>query len=137
MKTLIVTAALMIQKNRILITQRREDVHCALLWEFPGGKVKEDEEPRQALRRELREELGIEADVRGIFEAVFYEYPEYPVLLLSYRCQVVEGSPRPLGCRDLRWVDLQTLGTFPMPPADDPIREKLKKSLIPSQAKGD
>ena len=110
MKTLVVTAALIMEQGKLLITQRLEDTHCGLLWEFPGGKVKEGEEPRQALRRELEEELGIEAEVGEIFEAVFHVYPEYPVLLLVYQCQVKKGIPRPLGCHDLRWVDLERTG---------------------------
>ena len=104
MKTLIVAAALILKQEEILVTQRREDVHCGLLWEFPGGKVDPGEEPRQALRRELQEELGIEAKVGRIFEAVFYQYPEFPVLLLAYCCGIIKGMPRPVGCRDLRWV---------------------------------
>ena len=125
MKTLVVTAALIIEQGKILITQRQEGAHCGLFWEFPGGKVTEGEEPRQALRRELEEELGIEAEAGVIFEAVFHVYPEYPILLLTYHCQVKKGIPRPLGCRDLRWVDLEELEGYTMPPADDPIRRKL------------
>jgi len=126
MKTIIVAAALMIEQGKILVTQRREGAHFGLFWEFPGGKVQEGEEPRQALCRELEEELGIEAEVGEIFDAVFHVYPEYPVLLLVYRCQVRKGDPRPLGCRDLRWVDLEGLDEIAMPPADDPIRRKLR-----------
>jgi 8-oxo-dGTP diphosphatase len=128
MKTIVVTAALIKEQKKILITQRREDAHCRLLWEFPGGKVQEGEEPRQALHRELEEELGIEAEVGGIFESVFHVYPEYPVLLLVYHCRVIKGVPGPLACHDLRWVDLEELAGFPMPPADDPIRRKLGSS---------
>ena len=128
MKPIIVSAAFIIERRKILITQRRDGVHCGLLWEFPGGKVKEDEEPRQALRRELKEELGIEAEVGEIFEVAFHVYPEYPVLLLIYRCHVMKGIPKPLGCRDLRWVDVEELKELPMPPADDPIRRKLCSS---------
>lgn len=130
MKTIVVTAALIKEGQKILITQRREDAHCRLLWEFPGGKVKEGEEPRQALRRELEEELGIEAEVGGMFDAAFHVYPEYPVLLLLYRCQVTQGVPKPLACRDLRWVDPDELAGFPMPPADDPIRKRIGSSSV-------
>ena len=79
------------------------------------------------MRRELREELGIEVEVQALFHALFHEYPEYPVLLLAYRCEVLEGSPRPLGVRDLRWADLATMGEDAMPPADYPVAEKLKR----------
>jgi 8-oxo-dGTP pyrophosphatase MutT (NUDIX family) len=77
------------------------------------------------LRRELKEELGVEAEVGMIFEAVFQPYPEYPILLLTYHCQVKKGPPKPLDCHDLRWVSLRELKQLSMPPADDPIRKHL------------
>ena len=128
MKSLIVSAAVIMDQGKILLTQRREDAPHGLLWEFPGGKVNEDEEPREALRRELREELDIEAEVGEMAEVVFYFYPERPVLLLTYRCRVKAGQPVPLACRDLRWVKLGELERFTMLPADGPIRERLMKT---------
>ena len=128
MKTIIVTAGLIIEEGKILVTQRKEDTHQGLLWEFPGGKVKEGEEPRGALRRELKEELDIEAEVGMIFEAVYHPYPTYPILLLVYQCQIVEGVLKPIGCQDLRWVSLEELKRLSMPPADDPIRKHLCSS---------
>ena len=125
MKTLIVAAALLAGQGRILLTQRREGDEQGLLWEFPGGKVEGGEEPRQALRRELREELGVEGEVGPIFDGTYYVYPDYPVLLLVYHCRIQEGRPRPLGCRDLRWVTLEEMRDLVMPPADEPIRKRL------------
>ena len=125
MKTVIVTAALIIEQGKILVTQRKKDSSHGLLWEFPGGKVKEGEEPRDALRRELREELDVEVEVGMIFDTIFYSYPEYPILLLVYRCRIEKGSLKPIGCHDLRWVNLRELETLAMPPADDPIRKHL------------
>lgn len=63
MKTVVVTAALIIEQGKILVTQRNADSSHGFLWEFPGGKVKEGEEPRKALRRELIEELEVEVEV--------------------------------------------------------------------------
>ena len=128
MKTVIVTAGLIIEQGRLLVTQRKKDSSHGLLWEFPGGKVEEGEEPRGALQRELMEELDIEAEVGRLFDAVFYSYPEYPILLLAYRCRVEKGSLKPIGCHDLRWVTLGELGTLAMPPADEPIRKHLFSS---------
>jgi len=128
MKTVVVTAALIIEQGKILVTQRKKGSSRALLWEFPGGKVKEGEEPREALRRELAEELEVEVEVGMIFDAVFYSYPEYPVLLLIYRCRVEKGPPRPIACQDLRWVTLGELEKLAMPPADDPVRKHLLSS---------
>jgi 8-oxo-dGTP diphosphatase len=128
MKTVIVTAALIIEEGKILVTQRKKDSSHGLLWEFPGGKVKEGEDPRQALRRELKEELDVEAEVGMLFDVVFHTYPEYPILLLVYRCRVGKGSLKPIGCHDLRWVTLGELEELAMPPADDPIRKHLFSS---------
>jgi len=128
MKTVIVTAALTIEQGKLLVTQRRKDSSHGLLWEFPGGKVEDGEDPRGALRRELKEELDVEVEVGGLFDAVFYSYPEYPILLLVYRCRVEKGSLKPIGCHDLRWVTLRELETLVMPSADDPIRKHLISS---------
>jgi mutator protein MutT len=87
--------------------------------------VKEGEDPREALRRELKEELDVEVEVGMIFDAVFYSYPEYPILLLVYRCRIEKGSLKPIGCHDLRWVTLEELEKLAMPPADEPIRKHL------------
>ena len=87
--------------------------------------MEEGEEPREALRRELKEELDVEVNVGGLFDAAFYFYPEYPILLLVYRCRVEKGFLKPIGCRDLRWVTLKDLETLAMPPADDPVRKRL------------
>lgn len=125
MKTVIVSAALTIEQGKLLVTQRKKDASHGLLWEFPGGKVEEGEDPRGALRRELKEELDVEVEVGRLFDAVFYSYPEFPILLLAYRCRVEQGSLKPIGCHDLRWVTLEELETLAMPPADDPIRQHL------------
>ncbi len=125
MKTVVVAAALIIEEGKILVTQRKKDSPHGFLWEFPGGKVKEGEEPREALRRELTEDLDAEVEVGMIFDAVFYSYPEYPILLLVYRCRVQKGPLKPVGCHDLRWVTLGELEKLAMPPADDPVRKHL------------
>jgi mutator protein MutT len=128
MKTVIVAAALTIEYGKYLVTQRKKDSSHGLLWEFPGGKMKEGEDPREALRRELKEELDVEVEVGRLFDAVFYCYPEFPILLLVYRCRVEKGSPKPIECHDLRWVTLKELEALAMPPADDPIRKHLSSA---------
>jgi len=130
MKTVIVTAGVVVEREKVLVTQRKEDSSHGLLWEFPGGKVKDGEEPREALRRELKEELDIEVAVGMIFEVVYHLYPQYPILLLAYRCRIDKGVPTPLGCHDLRWVNLKELKKLAMPPADEPIRQHLCSSNL-------
>lgn len=128
LKTIIVTAGVITQQGKVLVTQRKEDSPHGLLWEFPGGKVMEEEEPREALRRELKEELDIEVEVGKIFDALFDPGSSHPLLLLAYHCQIKKGILKPLGCEDLRWVHLDELRMLAMPPADDPIRRRLCSS---------
>jgi len=124
-QALIVTAAVIFERGKVLVTQRNEDSSHRLLWEFPGGKVRANEEPREALRRELREELGVEAKVGNLFEVVYHVYPEFPILLLVYECIIESGTPKPMECRDLRWIEVQEVLTLSMPAADEPIRRHL------------
>ena len=128
MKTIIVTAGVIVEQGKVLVTQRKEDSPQGLLWEFPGGKLKETEGPREALQRELKEELGIDVEVGMIFEVVYHPYPKYPILLLAYHCHIEKGVLKPIGCHDLQWVNLKELKKLAMPPADDPIRNHLCSS---------
>jgi len=125
LKTILVTAGVIIEKKKVLVAQRMEGALRSLLWEFPGGKVKEGEDPREALRRELKEELDVDVEVEKILEVVFHTYPEYPILLLTYYCRIKKGVPKPIGCHDLLWVSLEELNRLAMPPADEPIRKQL------------
>ncbi len=124
-KALLVVAALIADEERILVTRRKKDASYGLFWEFPGGKIEKDEEPRQALRRELEEELGIRVEVRDLFDVVFHDDFASSVLLLIYRCRIEEGIPEPLGCHELRWVKPQEIAGLRMPPADQSIQKRL------------
>ena len=124
-QALIVAAAVIFEKGKVLVTQRKEGSSHGLLWEFPGGKVRAKEEPREALQRELREELGVEAKVGNLFEVIYHVYPEFPILLLVYECFIGRGIPKPMGCRDLQWIETQEVLTLSMPAADEPIQRRL------------
>jgi len=60
-----------------------------------------------------------------ICDAVLRTYPEHPILVLAYQCGIEKGTPKRVGCRDLRWVNLEQLEKLAMPPADAPIRMRL------------
>jgi 8-oxo-dGTP diphosphatase len=125
METLVVAAGLITNAGRILVTQRKQEDHWGLCWEFPGGKLEQDEAPDECLRRELREELGIDVSVGSLYDAAFHRYDWYNVLLLLYRCSIVDGVPRPLGCHDIVWVDREAFSRLTLPPADEAIRRQL------------
>lgn len=119
----LVVAGLVVDRGgTVLLTQRREDQTWPLYWELPGGKIEPGEAPEAALRRELREELGVTVDVGRIREVVHHTYPEYDVLLLVYPCTLHPGSvPRPIEVRDLAWAAPARLPEYRVLPADAPL----------------
>jgi len=130
MKTFVVTAALIPEDGRILVAQRRAGDSWGFRWEFPGGKLEEDESPDECLTRELREELGIQVQVKNLDQAVFKRYDTFNILLLAYVCTIKDGVPTAIGCKDVKWVGEEELKNLKMPPADEHVRaELLQKGL--------
>ncbi|MBN2428166.1 MAG: (deoxy)nucleoside triphosphate pyrophosphohydrolase [Deltaproteobacteria bacterium] len=127
MQPLIVTAAILRDNNRILITRRPDGKPHAHMWEFPGGKLDKNESPEQCLYREIGEELGIAIEVKSIFEVVYHRYDWGPVLILAYECLSLGGEIRNIEVAEHRWVHPAGLAGFPILPADRPIIEKLMK----------
>ncbi|MCA9581701.1 MAG: 8-oxo-dGTP diphosphatase MutT [Myxococcales bacterium] len=123
----LVAAAVIERDGAILLTQRLAGAHLAGLWEFPGGKVEEGEDPTNTVVRECREECGIEIAVNGILDVTFHAYPEKNVLLLFYRCRLLSGEVQHLGVADHVWCSIEDLDAYPMPPADDPVRKTIRR----------
>ena len=128
-----VAAALILQEGRYLLTKRKGDVHLGGFWEFPGGKREPDESLVECLCREVREELGIEITKPVLFQVIRHDYPERAVELHFFRCSIRDGQPRPLGCADFRWVTPEELPQFPLPPADLPLVEALRRAKRPKK----
>jgi 8-oxo-dGTP diphosphatase len=99
-----VVAALIERDQRLLICRRRATDRHPLQWEFPGGKVEPGESPSAALRRELREELGIEAAVGEEYTRYEFTYPgRSPILLIFYRVRDFAGELRNVVFDSVRW----------------------------------
>lgn len=130
-KTIVVAAGVLVSDGKVLITQRKAGTHLAGAWEFPGGKVEEGEDPREALERELREEVGIEAQAGEILDVTFHRYPERAVLLLFFETTLRAGSPepRPLDIAALKWAASEDLDERQFPPADLNVLRKVRALL--------
>ncbi len=121
---LTVVAAVVIRGGRIMVCQRRPEAHNGLKWEFPGGKLEPGEAPEDALARELREELGVEAAVGRICDAVLHRYPDRDVLLLFYPCRLLRGEPRALDCNAVAWAAPDELPGYDFAGADKTFIER-------------
>lgn len=127
MTLLVVAGGLHDRHGRWLVQQRPEGKPFAGLWEFPGGKIDPGETPERALGRELKEELGIDADPVGVTPLAFSTglIGKGPLVLLLYRVSRWAGEPYPLHATALRWVSLAELQTLPMPLPDLPLVEAI------------
>jgi mutator protein MutT len=102
---IVVVAGLIQREGRFLVGQRMKNDRHGLKWEFPGGKVEEGESQAAALARELREELGIEAQIGE--EVIRYEYSyggRPPILLIFKHVRSYTGTPASLAFEQIRWV---------------------------------
>lgn len=93
------------------------------LWEFPGGKVEQDETPEAALIRELHEELGIDTWASCLAPLTFasHAYPDFHLLMPLFACRKWSGQPIAQEGQSLKWVRGSDLSKYPMPAADLPL----------------
>ncbi len=114
-----VVAGLIVQDGKLLVCQRTRHQTMPLKWEFPGGKIEEGEQPRDALRRELEEELGILAGVGDEVKRIQHEYPNGGMVELRF--YVVRDYQREIEnriFRDIQWAAPQDLPKYDFLEAD-------------------
>jgi len=114
-----VVAALIVKDGKILVCQRTRHQTMPLKWEFPGGKIEEGEQPRQALRRELDEELGIDAKIGKEVARMVHEYPNGGVVELQfYAVHSYQGEVENRIFRDVQWANRAELPGYDFLEAD-------------------
>jgi 8-oxo-dGTP diphosphatase len=114
-----VVAALIMQKGKILVCQRTRHQTMPLKWEFPGGKIETGEQPRDALRRELEEELGIDARIGEEVARIQHKYKNGgAVELRFYAVHEFQGEIENRIFRDVQWADRKQLPRFDFLEAD-------------------
>ncbi|HEU0011957.1 MAG TPA: 8-oxo-dGTP diphosphatase MutT [Verrucomicrobiae bacterium] len=121
-----VSAGLVFREGKLLITRRPEGGHLAGLWEFPGGKREPGETFEECLRRELREELGIEIEVGERVESFTHPYPQRTVHLEFFLCRWRLHEPRAIGCPAFAWVTRDELAGYSFPAADAKLLGRLR-----------
>ncbi len=114
-----VVAALIVKEGKILVCQRTKHQTMPLKWEFPGGKIEEGEQPRDALRRELDEELGIDATIGDEIARIRHEYRSgNSVELRFYVVYEFRGELENRIFRDMKWAERTELPSFDFLEAD-------------------
>jgi 8-oxo-dGTP diphosphatase len=126
-----VVAALILKNDQILACQRTRHQSMPLKWEFPGGKIEEGEQPRDALRRELEEELGIEATVGNEVARIHHEYPTgAAVELRFFEVHNYQGEVENRIFREIRWVERSELPRLDFLEADRQLVQDLAAGKI-------
>jgi 8-oxo-dGTP diphosphatase len=128
---LVAACALVDVDHRVLLTRRPEGKPMAGLWEFPGGKVLEDETPEACVIRELQEELGLDVTANCLAPLTFasHGYQDFHLLMPLYVCRVWQGLPRPREGQAIKWVRPKDMNGYLMPPADRPLVAFLRDYL--------
>jgi mutator protein MutT len=125
-RRIVVTAAVIEENGRFLVTRRPRGVHLEGLWEFPGGKCEEGESHTASLEREITEELDTAIIIEREVFSVVHRYADRVVELHFFACRLA-GEPRAVIGQEMRWVSREELRTLPFPPADEELVEILAR----------
>lgn len=128
MKQIKVVAAIIKNEDKILATKRGYGEFINI-WEFPGGKIEPGETKKQALVREIKEELNIEINVDKFALDIEYQYPNFYLFMSCFMCSIKEGSIELLEHNDGKWITKEELNTLNWLPADIDAVNYLKENM--------
>lgn len=129
MKTIRVVAAIIVDNNKIFATQRGYG-EFKDGWEFPGGKIEENETPQEALYREIKEELNTEVDVGELLETVEYDYPKFHLSMDCFVCTIKSGNLALNEHEAAKWLNKDSLYSVDWLPADKGIIKTIQDKKI-------
>lgn len=114
-------------EGQFLISQRMKESHLGHCWEFPGGKVEPGETLEQCAIRECQEEIDVIVQPLRLVKEVTFEYAHGKFLLHFMLCRLISGTPKPVFCRDVKWVRAHELNQYQFPEADLEIIKELNE----------
>jgi len=112
----------------VLIIRRKSEGLLGGLWEFPGGKVKEDEDAEQACIREMKETLRLLVKISSYVTRVKHEYTHFKIVMDVFRCKYISGKIKLNGPVDYRWITLREIGRYPFPKSNHKFIPLLKST---------
>jgi len=116
-----VAAGIILKGDKVLIAKRPSNKHQGGLWEFPGGKVETNETPFQALKRELKEEIGLDIIQADLYHDIQFNYPDKNVHLLFFMVMDFSGDAKGLEGQEVCWVSFEDLNQYEFPEANKGI----------------
>lgn len=120
-----VTAAIIGRDGKFLIVRRKQGQKLSGYWEFPGGKIEEGETPEDCLKRELKEELGVEAEIGPLLGQNTFTYDHGKILLLAYETRIPAGEITLTVHDAAEWVPPAEFSNYKLAPADIPIANNI------------
>lgn len=129
MKHIEVAAAVFIHHNKVFAAQRKDEGELALHWEFPGGKLESGEDGKEAIVREIKEELSAEIRVVEHLTTVEYQYTTFSIILIAYLCEVTSGNLMISEHVAARWLSKEELYSVQWAAADIPIVKLIERML--------
>ena len=127
MKTIEVVAAVIKDKDKILSTQRGYGDYKGY-WEFPGGKVEKGESFKDALKREIKEELLVDIKVNDLIKTIEFDYPKFHLVMHCFWCEI-DGEIKLTEHLSSKWLDKVTLYSVDWLEADIEVLEEIEKAL--------
>ena len=128
MKTIEVTAAIIIKDGKVFATQRGYGDWKGW-WEFPGGKMESGETPQEALIREIHEELDAEIEIGKLLDTVEWDYPAFHLTMHCFLCTLISESMHLNEHEDAAWLSAETLYSVKWLPADEGLIPKIASVL--------
>ncbi|MEM6597813.1 MAG: A/G-specific adenine glycosylase [Cyanobacteria bacterium P01_C01_bin.69] len=116
-------------EGKILIDRRKQEGLLGGLWEFPGGKVEPGESQEDCVKREIKEELGIEIEVGSKLITIDHAYTHFKVTLNVFNCTHLSGEPQTIECDEVKWVTLDEIDDYPFPKANGRIIEAMREQV--------
>jgi 8-oxo-dGTP diphosphatase len=128
-KRINVVGAVLTRDKTIFAAQRSSTMSLSGMWEFPGGKIEPHESPKEALVRELKEELLCTAEIGNLVQTTEHEYEFGIVILTTFYCSLIGDEPKLTEHSEIRWIQVADLDQLNWAPADIPAVKQVMRDF--------